>query len=284
MNRNILVALGAIAIVSVGGCGQKATGQVVAVVNGEEISLSDLNSEVQQLNLPEGADKKAATAAALQQLIDRKLLVQRAKSRNLDKDPAYLRQQRRMNDELLIGLLGKQVSGTVPVPSQTAITKFIADNPGMFSQRTIYALDQIQFALPADRTILKQLEPAKDMPAVMAVLDRLGIKYQHKDASFDSAQTPPELLTKVTSLPPGEPFVLAASGRVIVSVITGKKLMPLGDADSRALANEAMRRKSMTELAQGQLKDARTGAKIEYQPGYEPPAAPAGTPGAAPKQ
>ena len=45
------------ALLATTGCGKKATGQVVAVVNGDEITLDELNSELNGVNLPPNADK-----------------------------------------------------------------------------------------------------------------------------------------------------------------------------------------------------------------------------------
>src|SRR4051812_49548010 len=102
MRRAMLAALMASALV-VTGCGKKATGQTVAVVNGEEISQGELNAELQAANVPASADRKQVTAQLLQRIIDRKLLAQAAVKDGIDKTPEYISRQRRMNEELLIG-------------------------------------------------------------------------------------------------------------------------------------------------------------------------------------
>ncbi len=45
-------------LLATGGCNKEATGQSVAVVNGEEVSESELNEELAAANIPETADKK----------------------------------------------------------------------------------------------------------------------------------------------------------------------------------------------------------------------------------
>lgn len=262
------------------GCKRAATGQVVAVVNGEEVSLSELNGELQRA-AAQGGDKKVVQAAALQGLIDRKLLVQASRERGIDKDPEYLQQQRRLNDELMISMLGKQVTKNVPVPSTTEVDKYIAAHPDMFAQRTIYALDQIQFAAPADRAKLKALEADHSLDEVAATLTQMGIKFARQKGVMDSAQTPPGLIRQITNLPPTEPFVLASGGRVIVSVIADKRVQPLDGDNARQLATQVIRRDAVSDIAKKQVKQARDAAKIEYQPGFAPTAAAGG--GAAAK-
>jgi EpsD family peptidyl-prolyl cis-trans isomerase len=253
------------------GCKRAATGQVVAVVNGEEVSLSELNGELQRAGA-QGGDKKAVQAAALQGLIDRKLLVQAARERGIDKDPEYLQQQRRLNDELMISMLGKQVTKNVPVPSTTDVDQYVASHPDMFGQRTIYALDQIQFAAPEDRAKLKALEADHSLDEVAATLTQMGIKFTRQKGVMDSAQTPPGLIKQITQLPPTEPFVLASGGRVVVSVIADKRVQPLAGDNARQLATQVIRRDAVSDIAKKQVKQARDAAKIEYQPGFAPAA------------
>ncbi len=272
MTRKALMIVGFVALAGLTACKKEATGQVAAVVNGEEVSLSELSGELQGANIPSGADKHVVTNAALQRLIDRKLLVQQAKERNLDKDPEYLKQQRRLSDDLLISLLGKQIGGNIAVPAAVTIDKFIADNPTMFAQRTIYKLEQIQFQMPADRANLKQLEADHSLDAVAATLGRLGLKSTRGPAALDTATTPRELVTKILALPTGEPFILVNGDKAFVSVIAAQETKPLSPEDSRALAAESIRRRQLSDLSVKQVKDARAAAKIEYQSGYAPAA------------
>jgi EpsD family peptidyl-prolyl cis-trans isomerase len=257
--------------VAVTGCKRAATGQVVAVVNGEEVSLSELNGELK--NAPAGADKDAIRAAALQNLVNRKLLVQQAHDRGIDKDPDYLQQQRRLDDELMINMLGQQVTKNVPVPSASDIDRFIADHPEMFAQRTIYSLDQVIFPLPADPSRLKALEADHTLDAVVARLKGMSIQTQRQPAKLDTAGTPAQFLKTIATLPPGEPFVVATGGRGVVSVITGREVQPITGDAARKIAAEAIRRNAVGDIAQKQLKQARDSAKIEYQPGFAPKAA-----------
>ena len=56
--RHYLLPIAA-ACLPLAACGPKATGQSVAVVNGEEISVAELNAELATANVPASADRKA---------------------------------------------------------------------------------------------------------------------------------------------------------------------------------------------------------------------------------
>lgn len=260
----------------VAGCKREATGQVVAVVNGEEVSLSELNAELR--NAPAGGDKEVIRAAALQNLVNRKLLVQQARERGIDKDPDYLQRERRTADQVMIEMLGQQVTKNVPVPGPAEMDRFVQQNPQMFAERTVYNLDQIVFPQPADRNRLKELEADHTLDAVATRLGAMKIPFQRQKGNLDTVATPPELLKQITALPAGEPFVLATGGNVVVSVVTGQTKAPITGEEARKVAAEVLRRNAVTDLAQKQLKQARDAANIEYQPGFAPKPEPSAQP------
>lgn len=267
------VVLGALGLaISLSGCSKEATGQVVAVVNGEEITLQELNAELAELKVPENADKKAIRARVLQQLVDRRLLAMTAKESGLDRDSEYILQQRRANERLLVSMYAKKALDTIRVPDQAAIDKYIREHPTMFGGRTRYTLDQIQFEMPNDTAVLKAMEADKTLDAVAARLTAANIKFARGSGAMDSAGVPPEILKQITALPPGEPFVVPDQGRVVVSVITGQEPLAVNQSDARALAVQAMRAELLKKVGDDRLKEARAKAKVEYQPGYAPAA------------
>jgi peptidyl-prolyl cis-trans isomerase C len=265
-------------------CGNKATGQTVAVVNGEEISLSELNAELAAANVPDTADKKTVLPRLLQRIVDRRLLAQRAAEQGVDRTPEYLARQRRLNEDLLIGLYSKRQFDSIRVPDPKAIDEFIAANPGMFQQRSVLSLDQLQFDMPADPTILNRLKDDHSLEAVAKSLTELGIPFQRGKSKLDTATLPAAMLGQINSLPAGEPFVVPAGGKAIVSVVTARETANVAPEENRKLAAQAIRQKKLQELLDQQLKELRSSGKVEYQPGYEPPAPTPASKQATPKQ
>lgn len=257
------------------GCEKQPTGQVVAVVNGEEITLQELNAELAELKVPENADKKEARRAVLQQIVSRRLLAQQAKQDGVDRDPNYISSERRMKEQLLVSMYAKKAMDTVSVPDTAAINKFMEQNPTQFKQRTLYKLDQIQFDMPANPASLKALETAHTMEDVATTLNNMGVKFTRGSGSFDSGRIPAQMLKQILALKPGEPFVVPAGepGKGLVNVITGSAPIALPDDQARSMAAQAYRNQALAKLGEQRLNEAKAKAKIEYQPGYEPPAA-----------
>jgi len=271
MRLKLIVTASIASVVLLSGCDRKATGQVAAVVNGEEITMQEINAELQGLQLPEGADKKPIMQAALQRIIDRRLLAAAAKEDGLDKDQEYVLRERQLQDALLAQMLNERASRGIQVPADSAIKTFIEQNPGAFGSRTIYTTDQIQFKTPANLKVLQAFEPDHTMEAVANRLRALGISFNRTNSQIDSMQVPKETLAQITSFAAGEPFVLPGPRVVTVSVITGSRSAPVAGDEARAVAVENLRNRQTVDLVQQRLKAERAKAKVEYQPGYAPP-------------
>ena len=252
------------------GCHKEPKGQILAIVNGEEISIQELNAELQGARIPDSVDRNALRKQVLQRLIDRKLIVQKAREQGLDKTPDYIAQQRRMEENLLVTLLGQKIASTVPMPDDRDITQYIADNPTQFSGRERLLLDQIQFGAPKDVKQLLTLRDAHNLEDLAAGIRRLGLPMSRGRGVIDTGRLDPQLINMINKLPPGEPFVLPSNGQYVASVIVGRDATPTPAPVAKAAAAEMVRRKELVAESKAQVARARSTAEIQYQPGYEP--------------
>lgn len=275
LKRGLLLSVTALSLLTTA-CDKKATGQSVAVVNGEEISAGELNGELQAANVPPTADQKLARQQLLQNVINRRLLAQEARKDGIDKTPEFLSRQRRMTDELLIAMNAERQAGTQKLPDQAAVDAYIAAHPEQFGKREVLALQQIAIDPPSDPKALAPLANAHSLDAVAAELTKLNIPFARTTGQLDTATVPPEALKRIFALPPTEPFVLPSNGKLYANVIVGRKPATLSQEDQRKLAIKLMRDEATRTGLTNEVKQLRAAAKIEYQPGYAPPADKAG--------
>jgi peptidyl-prolyl cis-trans isomerase C len=274
MNRAIQVSVIATGLLALSACKNSVPeGQVAAVVDGQEVTLQEINTEIQSANVPAGADKQAAQRQALQRVIDRKLLNETAKEKGIDKTPDYLAQMRRTEEMMLAQTYARQQLSAVPVPSEADIQRFMAERPSAFGKREQLTLDQIRFAPPNDIKQLQVLDQDHSLDAVAAHLTQLGIKFERGPAGLDTASVPPNIVDAINKLPPTEPFVVPSQGLVTVNVITGRRAIGTEPTQARAAAVAAWRQQKFGELLQRQLASLRSSAKITYQNGFAPQAA-----------
>lgn len=257
-------------VLGTAGCTKKATGQVAAVVNGDEITLQEVNAAANAAKVPEGANKDKVRNAILQRLVDQRLIAQQAKADGLDRDPDFLLKEREGTQQLLIQLYAKRAADTLRVPDQATVSRFIADHPESFADRMILSVDQIAFAPPQDATALAGLKDVHTLDGVAAYLKGKNIPFQRGSGKIDSARVPPAVLKQVTSLPPGEPFVVPGPQGAIANAITGKEAAPLPPEQAQPLAVQMIRSQALDKVLQQRLQDATAKAKITYQPGFGP--------------
>lgn len=264
-----LVALISLSLMATA-CQKKAEGQVVAVVNGEEITLNELNAEIADLNVPPNADRKAVRADVLSRMVDRRLLAQAAKDAGLDRDPAYISQERRLKERLLVSMYGRKAFDTISVPDNAKLDQYMAAHPGMFGSRQKLVLDQLQFDMPADVSKLKGLDTAHSLTEVGDRLTAMGITFQHGNGQLDTATISADALKRLEALPAGEPFIVPSGNKVIVSVITSRQPVAIPIDQAKPMAVQALRAEELNKIGEQRLSEAKKKAKIEYQPGYEP--------------
>lgn len=252
------------------GCEKKATGQVAAVVNGDEITLQEVNAELGNANIPDAAQKERARGLVVQRLIDKRLLEQQAKAAGIDRDPDFLNRQRQLNQALLLDFYGKRAQDTLRVPDKAAIGSFIAAHPTNFAGRTIYSVDQLSFPLPSSPDVLAGMKDLHTIDAIAQYLSRQDIKFSRGANKIDSAQVPAPMMQRVLALPPGEPFIVPTPQGVVASVVVSKEAAPLPAEQAQPLAVQMMRSQALDAVIQQRLKDARGKAKIDYQPGFTP--------------
>lgn len=278
-------------LLALGACGKKDAsaqldkGQVIATVDGKDITIHELNAELQGIQLPTGEARKIIEQNALQQIINRRILSDLARERGLDKTPAYLLQERRADDQILVEMLQRSIASTIPQPTKSEAQKFMDDNPEMFAQRKIFTVDQIQFELPADEAKLKAFQPLKTMEEVQAKLDADHLQYKRAPGQMDALRMPPQLLQQILKLPAGEVFIIPVPGRpiLVANKIVETKVVPFTGDQALAVAMQQVQMRKLNDLAnkelEGKVKAARDAVK--YQPGYGPAKSGAPTPAAS---
>lgn len=270
MGQRIVLAIVLAFIVS--SCERKAEGQTVAVVNNEEITAADLNAELASENLPASSATKEARSAALQLLINRRLLEQQARSEGIDKSPEFLNRERRMTEQLLISMLVSRQVNTAQVPTPDQISKFEADHPGVFSKREIWTLQQVIYPLPKSDALKAKLNAANTLDDVTRALNAAGIQFTTATRQVDSAMIPPNNYAQIMTLKQGEPFIANGPDKAVASIITARQPALLPEDKARQVALEGIRRDQVNKFVDDRVKSLKATAKIEYQPGFGPPA------------
>lgn len=160
------MALGSVGIVPAGCADRPPTGQVLASVDGDDVTKRDLEVEAALTHMPPGP-------VMLNAIVDRKLLVRLAKRERLEMTPEYLAAVRRFREATLATLVVQQVAGALPLPGDAAVRAYAAANDWRFAGRQLIEVEDagerrtIDTATLADGANARQLLAARAGSMVM---------------------------------------------------------------------------------------------------------------------
>jgi EpsD family peptidyl-prolyl cis-trans isomerase len=262
----VLASLG----VLLGGCDKKPGGQVVAVVNNEEVTRQELKIEAQQAQIPEGTDPKDALPTLIGRVVDRNLLAEYARAEGLDRAPEYVARRRQLEKNLLATLALQKLAASQPEPTAAEVQAFIDANPTAFAQRQVLTLDQIRFQTPVDVEVLKAITTLPSVDAVAAKLTADGIRFERSDKQLDTASIDAGIAKQIIALKDGEIFDLSTGGVTFVNTITQRRALVAPKAEWKPAATDAVKRQKLNKLLDAEMKRIRDRATIVYDPAFKP--------------
>jgi EpsD family peptidyl-prolyl cis-trans isomerase len=258
---------------------QKGSGQIAAIVNGEEISVHRVNGTIARGNdVPPGEAGEAA-AQALQRVIDQELLVQKALKAGLDRDPQVMQAIEDAKRQILARAYIDRVAAAAPAQSQDEIGTFYKENPALFERRRIYHLHELVVAAPQDKlgALQAAAAAAKSMDEVAGWLKSHKLPFNVVTASKPAEQMPLEILPRVSEMRDGQIAVFStARGASVVQVLRSEEA-PLSGQQAAPLIERYLLGRERLELARTEMGKLREQAKIEYAGEFKPahPARPA---------
>jgi peptidyl-prolyl cis-trans isomerase C len=262
-------------VLMVAGCGQpKPKGQVIAIVNGEEVTVSELNEEAKARGVAIANDRRLRDTL-VRDLLDRKLLVQEAMDRKLHKTPEHLLAARRMTEILLAQqLLGASTDEAQP-PDARQLQQFINANPQAFGERVLMSVDLVAFPPVADARLTRALAGAKSVRDVQGILSGAKVIGRRGVEVWDSANLDRNLAQRLLGMTPDQIVIVPGSDRFVAARVVSTAPQPVREAERLAVARELLRRKRAEAIMQQILQRARAEAEVEYQGEFAP-----GAPGA----
>jgi EpsD family peptidyl-prolyl cis-trans isomerase len=259
MKRILLLLL----LAQTAGCEKAAAdrpGQLVARVNGTEIALHQLR-----------AGSAVTAAQALEKVIDRELLVQRALAEKLDKDPLVAQSIENARREVLAqAYLERSVSAaagsTRPGELAEDVRAFYRENPALFAERRIYRLRSLGVAAPAELADVLRAEAARmrSLDEVAAWLRNRGAKYTIDAVTQPAEQLPLSYLPQLARMKPGEIAVFPAPPGAAVIQLQQVEPAPLTEAQAAPLIEQFLAGRKRLETAAAELKRLREVATIQY--------------------
>jgi EpsD family peptidyl-prolyl cis-trans isomerase len=288
-SRRCLCAALILAAAGLSACGNKAgdkkPGQALASVNGEEITVLQLNEELQRAGVGP-AQQEAASKQLLQALIDRQLLQTEAAREKLDRDPKVMQSIERAKALIVAQAYMLKRIGNPPRPTAAELEDYYNKNPQFFANRKQFDMNELVLATKDLTPELKAAaDAAKSIEEVAAWMDAHKIKFGRTQVARSTTDLTPDMSARLLSLPKGQLFFVKEGERSLLISIAEVKDAPVTLETASQQIEQFLVNKRNKESATTELARLRANARIEYlnkSMALDANTAPAAVPGKAP--
>jgi len=281
--RPTMVAAAVLLLAGLSACGNKESkpGQALASVNGEEVTVLQLNEELQRAGVP-AAQQDAASKQILESLIDRQLLLNEAAKEKLDRDPKVMQSIERAKAMIVAQAYIQKKIGAPTRPSADEVAEYFDKHPQFFSNRKQLDMRELVVASKdMESSVKATIDSAKSLDEVAAWMEQHKVNFVRTQLSRTTADLAPELSGKLLSLPKGQLFIIKEGERSMVITIADVKDAPVTLEQAKGQIEQFLFNKKNKEAADAELARLRTGAKIVYLNGRSAPEKAAAAPAAS---
>lgn len=270
----LLIAL----VVALSSCGKgdvkKDSGQVVAKVNGDEISVHQINNIARSNDIAPDEAKQVA-AQTLERIIDQELLVQKALKDKLDRDPQVMQAIEEAKRQILARAYIERAMAASSTENGEEIGKFYQDNPALFERRRIYRVHELAVAAPGEKldALKAAAAAAKSLEEVAGWLKAQKLVFQVAISTWPAEQMPLNVLAHVFQMSEGQIAVIPTSRGASVLQLLQAQEASLSEEQAKPVIERYLQSRKLLATAQAEVKKLREHAKIEYLGEFQAPRA-----------
>lgn len=247
-----------------GGSQSTASGQVVARVNGQEISIHQLN----RLAGGEGGLDQVRRRELIEQLVQRELAIQQALAMKLDRRPeVMLRLEEARRDTLAAAWADQLVAGDPPIAENEA-ARYFAAHPGLFSERKLYRLREL--TLPADAPQASEMETrlknGQQADQIHAWLEGKHAPFSDRNIVRLAEQLPIEAVERLRQAPSGQAVAFRSPRGVTLYEVQSAETLPVDWRTAKPVILTYLATQSRNRALEREMKRLRGAAQVDYPP------------------
>lgn len=282
----------AVSLVSVtlAGCGnqsgdkEKGT-QVAAKVNGNEITVHQINQVLSNAQNLKPDQVEEARADVLRGLVDRQLLIEQARKSKLDRNPQVVAAYENAQSQILSQAYLDQELSRLPQPTEQQIRDYYTQHPELFANRRLYRFQELLVDGSNGRVqqIRQRIESSKQLDAFVEWLKAEKIPFRVNSGVKKAEELPLNLLPRLSKMQDGQAMVTVNGANVLVVQLVASQQQPMTMEAAKPVITAYLANTKRREAAAALLKKLHDKARIEYVGAFayvgKPPAA---KPAAAP--
>lgn len=261
----------ALLLASCGSKGDVPSGQVVATVDGEEVTLADLKAE-----MGNDSGDQAAQAQALERIIARKLLAAEARKQKLDSTPLAAIVKTQAEETALAQLLARKITDGVPKVSDDEVNEFLRSFPASVTDRKLLSVEQF-FVPNLPTAALEEIKKVKTLGAAQAILDANKVVYRRTVTNIDTVTLDPSFASQLIETEGNDIFVAPNGSSAEIGRIVSSRSEPITGDQARVAARTIMMRQRSADMVNNSLSRviAEGRRKVQINPQFAGKAKPA---------
>lgn len=245
---------------------EKAPTQVAAKVNGTELTVHQVNYGLQRIPNLDKDQTKAASLQVVRNLVDQEVLLQKALSDKLDRDPAVVQALDAARRQILAEAYMSRKLGAPVEPSDAVVTDYFNQHPELFAKRKIYRLQEISIKAPKDKhdAIRAQLGASKTLEDFATWLKAENLPVKAAQGVKPAEQLPLEMLPQLAKMPDGQAMVVNTPDGLMVIVLADSQTQPVTLEQAKPAIARLLQTQARQKAAKAELDALKAAAKIEY--------------------
>ena len=250
-------------------CGKKNSeekaSQSIVRVNGDEITVLQLNNELQRANI-QASQQQEAEKQITQKLVDRQMLVQEALKVKLDRTPRVMQAIENAKMQVLAQAYLENKISSIAKPTKAEIENYRVSHADIFANRKIFVLEELLFKIEAGYAdeLNALSDSAKTLEHVTQWLDERLIKFDRTQASHASETLPPDLLAKFNKMVEGDIIFINANGRTAAGRLVDITAAPISKSDAKPIIERILTNEKHQKTAETEIARLRRASEIEY--------------------
>ena len=243
----------------------QAPTQVAAMVNGEEISIYQVEEALHQTGLT-GDDKNKQVMPQLSRLIEQSLILQQAKADKLERDPDIITALEVAKRQILTEQWLQRKMKSVKKPSTEEIDEFYSTHPELFEKHKIFQLKELflDTSVVNMEKIDQLISDTDDVNILEQNLEKQKIPFTANMVTTMAEQLPMDRLSVLSTVPFGRYIKVIGDKGVLIQGVLSTKETPITKEKATALIEVFLYNKARAKESNTLIKQLQDTANIKY--------------------
>lgn len=246
--------------------GASKASQVVAQVNGDEISVHQLNLELAKAGNLTPEQSKVVAKQVLDKLVTQQLLVQKAKEAKLDRNPKVLQILEASKAQLLAQAYLEKVGSGAAAATANEIDQFYNEHPELFSDRRIFRLREIVVAAKPEQfdTIVAKVGEFTTLDSILNWLKEDNYKFTVNQSTKAAEQLGKNVLMAIQPMKDGGVVPIKTDKTVNIIAVAAYKEAPIDKEKAKPFIEQYFKNKNKSELLKAEIENLKKHAELKY--------------------